>query len=156
VLQLGREQCDWVLNEQDGANWNFPAGKKGTLETRIWLRKGFRGGALSLVDGFYPPSDNAGERAAMYKLEIPADGKLFSGALLKPDRWIDVKLAWNGTEDPTVHGCQFTIDGIPQKPPLPLRHPSRNGVCYARFRSTAPEEDLAGFLVEFIKADVVW
>jgi len=156
VLQLGRETCDWVFNEQDGANWNFPAGKKGRLETRIWIRKGFRGGALSLIDGFYPPSDNAGEQAAMFKFEIPADGRLFSGAVLNPERWIDISLAWNGTENPAGHFCQVAIDGILQRETLPLLNPSRNGICYARFRSTAPAEDLSGFLVESIKADVVW
>jgi len=76
VLHLGREKCNWVFNEQDGANWNFPIGKKGSLETPILLRKGFKGGAISLVDVFYPPSDNAGDEAAMYKLDIPADGIL--------------------------------------------------------------------------------
>ena len=48
------------------------------------------------------------------------------------------------------------IDGALQANELPLLNTSPNGLSYVRFRSTAEEEDLAGFLVEHIKANVVW
>ena len=156
VLQLGREKCDWVFNEQDGANWNFPIGKKGSLETRILLRNGFKGGAISLVDVFYAPSDNAGEEAAMFKLDIPADGRISDETTLEPGTWYDVRLEWIGTQDKGNHACKVYIDGRLQSKRLHLTSTSVNGICYARFRSTAEEEDLAGWLVESINADVVW
>ena len=156
VLHLGREKCNWVFNEQDGANWNFPIGRKGSLETRILLRKGFKGGAISLVDVFYPPSDNAGDEAAMYKLDIPADGRINDSTTLELETWYDVRLEWTGTEDISAHACRVYIDGHLQSKGLPLKNTSRNGICYVRFRSTAADEDLAGWLVETVKADVIW
>lgn len=39
---------------------------------------------------------------------------------------------------------------------LPLNNTSRNGICYVRLRSTAREQDLAGWLVEHITANVDW
>ena len=156
VLHLGREKCDWVFNEQDGANWNFPIGKQGSLEARILLRKGFKGGAISLVDVFYPPSDNAGDEAAMYRLDIPSDGRINDSTTLKPGTWHDVRLEWTGTEDTSAHICRVHIDGRLQPKNLPLKNRSRNGICYVRFRSTAEDEDLAGWLVETVKADVIW
>ncbi|MHC4878422.1 MAG: sialidase family protein [Planctomycetota bacterium] len=154
VLHLGRENCDWVFNEQDGANWNFPIGKSGTLETRILLRKGFKGGSISLVDVFYPPSDNAGDQAAMYRFEIPQDGRIGTSTVLQADTWYDVKLQWTGTEDKAAHECRVSINGTLLPERLPLKNASRNGICYVRFRSTAPDEDLAGWLVESIKANI--
>lgn len=156
ALHLGREKCDWIFNEQDGANWNFPIGKKGSLQTRVLLRKGFKGGAISLVDAFYAPSDNAGEKAAMFKLDIPADGQINETTKLVPDTWYDVRLEWTGTEDKDAHTCRVYIDGRLQSKQLSLNNTSRNGVCYARLRSTAEDQDLAGWLVESIKADVIW
>jgi len=156
VLHLGREKCDWVWNEQDGANWNFPIGKKGSLETRILLRKGFKGGAISLVDVFYPPSDNTGDEAAMYRLDIPADGRLSDLIALKHDTWYDLKLEWTGVEDNASHTCKVYINGIQLPQSLKLNNTSPNGICYARFRSTASEEDLAGWTGEHVKAKVVW
>ncbi len=154
VLYLGREPCDWVRNEQDGANWNFPAGKKGTLSTRIMFRKGFKGGSIALVDVFYGPSDNAGDEAAMYKLDIPADGKINDATTLDTGTWYDVGLEWTGTEDRSAHACRVTVDGRLQSKNLVLKNISRNGICYVRFRSTAADEDLAGWMVERVRAEV--
>lgn len=154
VLHLGREKCDWVRNEQDGANWNFPVGKKGTLETRFFLRKGFQGGAISLTDVFHPPSDNSSDEAAMYKFDIPADGRIGPTTTLEPGTWYNLKLQWTGVEDPGAHFCKVYLDGQLQSWLLPLKNPSRNGISYVRYRSTAQTEDLAGWLVEGIQANV--
>jgi hypothetical protein len=104
----------------------------------------------------YPPSDNAGDEAAMYKLDISADGKTNDRATLEPDTWYDVRLEWTGTEDSSAHACRVYIDGRLQSKGLPLKNISCNGICYVRFRSTAADEDLAGWMVDSIKADVIW
>ncbi len=156
VLQLGRELCDWVFNDQDGACWNFPIGKTGSLETRIRLRKGFKGGRISLTHCFYNPSDNGGDNAAMYVLDIPADGKMNVATSLEPERWYTLRLEWNGVSDEQIHSCKIFVDGQQQAESLRLQNPSPNGICYVRFRSTAEKEDLAGFLVESIRADIDW
>lgn len=154
VLYLGRERCDWVLNEQDGACWNFSAGKTGRLGTRFMLRKGFKGGALSLTNVFFAPSDNRGEDTALYVFDIPEDGQINVATRLATDIWYDLELAWDGTTDKDTHFCWVSIDGVQQAMKLRLQNTSRDGISYVRFRSTASEEDLAGFLVEFIDVEV--
>jgi hypothetical protein len=152
VLHLGRERADWVLNEQDGAVWNFPAGHRGTLETRVLLNAGFKGGAIALTDAYYNPTDNAGETSAPFLLDIPASGRI-GGTVLHPGRWYDIALAWDGTGDPATHSCSVTI-GAAAPIRLPLRRTSVNGISYVRFRSTAPDDDLNGYLVGPVKARV--
>jgi hypothetical protein len=156
VLHLGREKCDWVFNDQDGACWNFPIGRAGSLETRIRLRKGFAGGLISLTNCFYNPSDVAGEAAAMYVFDIPADRKIDVATTLEPERWYTIRLEWTGTLDDQIHSCRVFVDGVQQPGSLRLLNPSPDGICYVRFRSTAPQEDLAGFLVESIRAEITW
>jgi hypothetical protein len=154
VLQLGRERNEWVFNEQDGANWNFPAGQRGELRARIMLRPGFQGGSIALTDVFYAPSDNAGDETAMYRLEIPADRRLDARTVLAPGRWYTFSLRWNGTSDGERHTARVSIDGTPLENELPLRNVARNGVSYVRLRSTAQMEDLAGYLVEWLEAEI--
>lgn len=153
VLHLGREKCNWVFNEQDGACWNFPAGERGSLKTRLMLREGFKGGAISLTNVFYNPSDNRGEDTAMYVFDIPEDGQINFATRLDSGKWYDVQLEWDGTTGKDVHFCWISIDGVQQAMKLRLQNISRDGICYVRFRSTAEEEDLAGFLVESIRAE---
>ncbi len=156
VLQLGREPCDWVFNEQDGACWNFPAGRTGFLETRVLLREGFKGGLISLINCFYNPSDNRGEDAAMYVFPLPADGKINVATTLETGRWYTLRLEWTGTQDAEIHSCRVFVNGEQQAESLRLLNPAVDGICYVRFRSTSPETDLAGFLVESIRSEVDW
>ena len=92
----------------------------------------------------------------MYRLDIPPDGRIGKSTVLETDTWYDVKLDWTGTEDKAAHVCRMYIDGTLLPMTLPLNNTSRNGICYVRFRSTAREEDLAGWLVEHITASVDW
>ncbi len=156
VLHLGREPCGWVFNEQDGACWNFPIGRTGSLETRILLREGFKGGLISLTNCFTNPSDNSGEETAMYVLPLPLDGKLNVATTLETGRWYTLRLQWTGTLDSEIHSCRVFIDGVQQPESLRLQNSSLDGICYVRFRSTAQETDLAGFLVESIRSEIDW
>ena len=153
VLHVGRGRAGWVLNEQDGAVWNFPAGLRGTLQTQVLLRPGFKGGAIALTDAYYSPTDNAGEADAPFVLEIPPTGRVGDITLL-PDTWYDLVLTWDGTADVATHACTVTIAGASTELRLPLRRASVNGISYVRFRSTAPTEDLSGYLVSHVKASV--
>ena len=124
------------------------------MSTRILLRNGWKGGLISLAHCFYNPSDNAGEAAAMYVFEIPEDGKINVSTTLEPERWYHIRLEWNGCSDEEIHSCRVYIDDVLQPERLVLRNPCRTGISYVRFRSSAEEEDLAGFLVESIRADI--
>ncbi len=140
-----------VITPQDGAVWNFPTGPGGTVTTRILLRSGFRGGMISLTNGFWNPADPRGGEMAMYSLIIPANGKINNTTTLAKEKWITLTLKWDRTN--TV--CKVYIDHILQKQTLPIKNkPSIDGINYVRFCSTAEGEDLAGFLVESIEADV--
>ncbi len=153
VLHLAREPNDWVFNEQDGANWNFPAGYRGELRARIMLRPGFRGGSIALTDVFYAPSDNAGDESAMFRFEIPADGRVDERTALAPNVWYTVALRWDGTTDPGRHRARVSIDGKPLEAELPLRNVAPHGISYVRLRSTAEVQDPAGYLVEWMEVD---
>jgi len=135
--------------EGDGAVWNFPMGRRGTLSIRILLRQGFGGASIALADRFIQPTDQVGEKKVLAVLPIRADGRLPNGARLRLDRWCTIGLAW----DLDKRECAVSVDQKPVSVLTMSKRPSP-GACYLRLRSTAPTLDRAGFLVDAVEADV--
>jgi len=136
--------------EADGAVWNFPNGRSGTLRVRIMLNKGFGGGNLALTDRFFNPSDSHGERLAMFSLPIAADGRLGDGGpVMTAGRWYNLTLTW----DIENKACNVEVDGT-HALTLPLRHGTLNGLSYLRLRSMATSMDAAGYFIESVEVDI--
>lgn len=126
----------------DGAVWNFPNAWSGSLSTRIYLKPECQGGSISLNDRMFDPSNDDGERLAVFQLVWGEDHQL--GKLqLESDRWYDVRIQWDLTRD---HADLFIDDQLVAT--LPLLNRTLNGVSYLRFRSLAKTTDLDGFLVD--------
>ena len=154
VLHIRRLKDSTVLSQRDGGVWNFPAGKSGTFQTRIYLNKGFGGARIVLNDRWYQPSDSQGEASGMFSLDIPASGNMGNGIILQKEKWHNILMKWDGVGEKDKSGCIVQINGseLPQK--LRLKNTSSNGISYVRFRSTALWPDSKGVYVEYVKADV--
>jgi hypothetical protein len=129
--------------DPDGATWNFPLGWKGKLTVRLMLREGSAGGILALTDRFFDPTDDTGERLALFHLDLDPKGKL------TPGTWHTLTLRWNLT----AGRCDVTLDDKPSTT-LKQRHPTGNGLSYLRLHSTAREIDRVGFLVDLVRAEI--
>ena len=145
VLQVRRPDD----KDGDGAVWNFPAGRQGTLTVRLLIQQGFGGGSVALADRFIQPNDDVGEKKVLVTLPIRADGELPGGTKLEPGQWQTVKLRW----DIGKAECEVTVDGKPACT-LPMSKETTAGPSYVRFRSTAETVDTAGLLVESVEAAV--
>ncbi len=145
VLQVRRPDD----KDGDGAVWNFPAGRQGTLTVRLLIQPGFGGGSVALADRFIQPNDDVGEKKVLVTLPIRADGELPGGTKLEPGQWQTVKLRW----DIGKTECEVTVDGKPACT-LPMSKETTAGPSYVRLRSTAQTADTAGLLVESVEAAV--
>jgi hypothetical protein len=126
-------------NDPDGAVWNFPNGRAGTLSLRFRINDGCRGASVALNDRFFDPSDDAGEKLAIFQL--PFDD-------VEPDKWHTLELAW----DIDAERCTMRLNGQ-QTATLTQRNETPNGISYLRLRSTADTID-AGWLIESIDVQV--
>jgi len=126
--------------DPDGATWNFPMGRSGSLVTRIMAKEGGRGGNITLSERFFDPSDATCDAKALFLLPLSD---------LKPGAWHEVALKW----DVAARKCVVAIDGK-ESTSLTMAHDTPTGVAYVRFRSTASEVDPAGFLIESVRVDV--
>ncbi|MBT7394169.1 MAG: exo-alpha-sialidase [Prolixibacteraceae bacterium] len=151
VLKIRREADSTVYSQRDCAVWNFPSGRAGTFETKIYLNKKFRGGMIVLTDRWYQPTDTQGEEMAMFSLDIPAGGGVEKEFVLEKEKWYTVTFSWNLE---TENSCEVEIDGKKLSSKLPLLNPNENGISYVRFRSSSVWPDNEGFLIESVKAEV--
>lgn len=126
----------------DGATWNFPNGWIGSLTTRIMLNKGCRGASIALTDRMFDPSNDFGEKFAVFRVDVGADRRPGT-VTLEPDQWYEVTFEWNLS----AGKCEVEVNGR-YADTIPVLNPTLNGVSYIRFRSKAQHVDLAGFLVD--------
>ena len=135
--------------DPDGAVWNFPNGLSGKLTLRIFIKKGFKGGGISLTDRFFNPSDNHGERLAMFYLPISDKGQLGHGPNISSGKWHTIDFIW----DLRSKACVVNADGE-YALILSQRNETLNGLSYLRLRSMASEIDTAGYYVESVVVDI--
>jgi hypothetical protein len=149
VLHVRRPLDPDLFSQRDGAVWNFPAGTRGKLTTRIRLNPEFKGGTIALQDRWYQPTDSQGEQTAVCRVDLPADRRLTPSFKLEADRWYSFELQWRKD----AQACTLIVDG---KQPLkiPMKRLGFNGVSYVRFRSAALRPDPNGFFVEYVKAQI--
>jgi hypothetical protein len=133
----------------DGAVWNFPAGQRGRLTLSLMINEGFAGASIALADRFIQPTDDAGEKTALFSLPIAPDGGLPGGRRLEMGRWHSVELAW----DLQCSRCRVLIEGH-EAAALAQSNAHSAGVSYLRLRSTADSVDPAGFLIERVHVEV--
>lgn len=144
VLRIRKTHADWPAV----AVWNFPIGVRGRLRMKLSLKPGFGGAMVLITDHFSVPFDGEDEFYSLYNLQIGPDGQLAKGEKLETDRWYTVQFDWNCAK----HECCVSLDGrrVAVLPELRMS----DGACYLRLRSTAEQMDNAGFLVEYVEADV--
>ena len=113
------------------------------------LNKSFSGANIALTDRFFNPTDDNGEKRALFSLPIDVEGSLPGGMKLESGRFYKLELDW----DTERRHCRVLVDGV-EVDGMPLLNETETGACYLRLRSTALSIDSAGWLVESVEADV--
>lgn len=137
VLFISRIKDDRLLSEVQGAVWNFPAGRKGTL--RFQMRNRGKGLAVSLTDRWFNPIDTYVREDAQISVNI-------DNSCIEDDKWIVISISWDcDKESYTVYADESKIcDGV-------IKGDCPNGICYVHFQSLAQEPDALGTYIGFIE-----
>ena len=153
VLRIRKTHEDWPA----AAVWNFPSGVKGNLSLRLLLNPGFDGAVIGITDHFSVPFDQEDRFYNLFNLQISnviareakqSDGQIAKEIKLATGRWHTIEFNW----DCTKRQCNVSLDGR-QALVLPQLRET-DGACYLRLRSTAERVDNAGFLVEYVEANL--
>lgn len=136
--------------DADGAVWNFPAGRSGSMKMRLRFAQGQQGARINLADRFFEPADGKVDAKAVFGFSISPDGQLEGSDYRFPaDRWVNVELRWNDENG----SCEIFADGTPVAT-IPRRNNSVHGVSYLHLRSLAKTVDPAGFLLGNVRVSI--
>ena len=150
VLQIARHPDPRLLHEQQGATWNFPAGKSGQVRLRIRLPQGSQGARICLLDRWFNPVDPVVQHFAQYVLEIDNVGRINGNQALKTDCWQNLEIRWTDCEKTDA---AFRVGESNTWTPVKMTKPSRNGICYIHIQSTATGTDTDGILLAEVAAE---
>ncbi|HBC88693.1 MAG TPA: exo-alpha-sialidase [Lentisphaeria bacterium] len=150
VLQIARHPDPRLVHEQQGAVWNFPAGKSGEVRISLRLKKGGQGIRICLMDRFFNPFDTVAKNYAQYSVEIDGKG-LVKGTkiVLKTDVWHELIIKWT---DSFKKEAKLRFGKKGPMLSAPLVFPSCNGISYLHMMSIADSADFAGVLIRNVEA----
>jgi hypothetical protein len=122
--------------DADGAVWNFPAGRAGTLSLRLWREPGATAGHLALADRYLNPTDPTAAGQSVFLLDLSA-----ASDALPTGQWIDLTL----TFDTDAGTCEVHADG---RPIASLPAAVRDGLGVSYFRLRADNQARGGWIVD--------
>jgi hypothetical protein len=142
------------LIQNEGAVWNFPAGKSGIFTTRVMLPNGSKGARINLTDRWFNPTDTTAYQFSMFSIKLHPGMKSENSLTLEEDTWYTLRFLWNGLNERNSDQCKLYIDDSTEPISIPLNRESLHGISYVHFISTAEKEDLGGLLVESVEANI--
>ena len=119
VMKIGYVPNDSLLQDNEGAVWNFPAAKDGFVSLRIKLPEGAKNVDLVLNDRWFNPTDTVARYQCMYTL--PVNRKQLK---IRDDKWHTVTVDWQKN-----HHAVVRVDGK-KRGTLPLVSPTEHGISY--------------------------
>ena len=135
ALCIRRVEDDALVYKKQGAVWNYPATKQGSVSLRL-MRLG-AGVRISLLDRWLNPADEYASEYAFVSVDTDS---------LPRGVWQDVELRYD-TEAMTA---ELLINGEPRGS-IAARCPSENGLSYLHIQTLAETEDTDGTLIKQLK-----
>lgn len=97
VMRIGYTPNDSLLDDTDGALWNFPATRNGEVGVRTNLQKDSKPIRLILNDRWFNPTDSVSAAEGLYVVSISR-----KDLGIKDNRWHDVVVKWEENKNTTV------------------------------------------------------
>lgn len=151
VLQVARHADPRLVEERQGAVWNFPAARAGELRLELRLPSGGQGFRLCLLDRWFNPCDVVAHESAMVSVTVDGRGRVAGTTLDLPlDAWTELALRWTDAA-----GGSVALATPSDQASLPLGMPSTNGISYLHLQSIATAPDPVGVLIRSVEARVM-
>ena len=97
VMRIGYTPNDSLLNDVDGALWNFPATRNGEVGVRVKMGESSKPIQLILNDRWFNPTDSVSAAEGLYVISI---SRKHLG--IKDNRWHDLVVKWEENKNASV------------------------------------------------------
>ncbi|MBE7047558.1 MAG: exo-alpha-sialidase [Ruminococcaceae bacterium] len=136
VLSIGRIEDERLVYKKQGAVWNYPASKKGSLNIKLRVLKS--GVAISLSDHWYNPCDETAKIESHISFDITKD-------IAPDDKWTDIKVDFDTEKSyAKIYADNELIkeEKITENAPL--------GLMFVHIQTLAEGEDFEGTLIKHL------
>ncbi len=133
----------------DDAVWNFPAGERGCLKIRLLISSQCMGSQIAFADRHITPNDPKVEDLATFVFPLCSATNDETIPMIKRDHWTTLQCDW----DILQRKCTVSIEGKTIAE-LKMVNTKSRFVNYLRLKSTAPDVDNAGILIDNIQVDI--
>ena len=148
VLQIARYPDPRLIEEREGAVWNFPNAVSGKITLLFWISSNFKGCKISIMDHWFNPSDVTAYESAIFTLSISNTGKILNTPLsCEFDKWQYLTIKWENT----FTSPAYIKVGINKFYKIPLLNRSINGASYIHIQSSALDKDYYGILIKEVR-----
>ena len=138
VLHIGYTPNDSLVQDNDGAVWNFPAAPDGSVNVSLKIPEGSKGAQLILNDRWFNPTDTVARYECMYRLDLNRET-----LRIRDDKWHTVTVEWEKNAPATL-----LVDGR-RRGKLPVVAETEHGVSYLHFLG-GREPDTKGVFIEHV------
>ncbi len=143
VIKIGYTPNDSLVQDQDGALWNFPAAKNGEIVASVKIPSSSKKISMIVNDRWFNPTDSVAKYECQYLVSL--DRKELK---IRDDKWHEIVLKWKHN-----NAAMLYVDGR-KRMSIPLVRPSKHGSSYLHFLGGI-EPDSTGVLIERVKARIV-
>lgn len=136
VLSIGRVEDERLVYKKQGAVWNFPASKSGSLN--IKLRVVNSGVAISLSDHWYNPCDETAKEEAHISFDITKN-------MAPDDKWTDIHINFD-----TEKRCAKIYADNELIKETKITENAPLGLMFVHIQTLAESEDFEGTLIKHL------
>ena len=95
ALLIGRHPDDRLFSDREGAVWNFPGCRRGTLDADFTIVPGSAGIRISLADRWINPCDEYVREYAAFSAVLDGDGSINGVRLAEPGKRFTLHLEFD-------------------------------------------------------------
>ena len=147
VLRIARDPDVRVLEEKQGATWNFPNAQAGKVRLEIRQPAGSAGIQIALLDRWFNPTDPVVGAFSQFVVHLDAAGRLNGLPSFQPDRWHGLTIRWDLDRLPAA---TFQVDDGPEHAIEQITS-TINGISYLHLQSAATEGDPHGVILKKVE-----
>ncbi len=143
ALKIGYTPNDTLVQDRDGALWNFPAAKNGELSVGLKMAQGAQDANLILTDHWFNPTDTVSLYQGQYIVKLNR-----KELKIKDDKWHTLRIVWQHNGIATLYVDNKKVGK------RELNNPTQHGVSYLHILG-GDKPDNIGVLIDGVSAKVM-
>ena len=151
ALLIGRHPDSRLFSDLEGAVWNYPGSRKGTLTADFTITPGSDGVRISLADRWINPCDEYVREYAVFSLVIDGSGQCNGVTLAEPGERFTLHLEFDLNENMLKISTAKGILQIPRTRTLEAPFGKETNLSYLHLQSAAEKSDPYGVYLHWVK-----